>query len=72
MAGQPDWLGFFKEEIVNEDQRVRLDAVSRSALVANAIGPRRTVDELIPYLFDLTKNNLYLNDDEFLFRTGEQ
>ncbi|CAD7945122.1 unnamed protein product [Amoebophrya sp. A120] len=67
-----DWLHFFKEEIKNDSQRIRLQAVSRAHQIAYAIGTRRTVDELIPFLYESSKKQDYFNDDEFLFRTGEQ
>ncbi|CAD7969116.1 unnamed protein product [Amoebophrya sp. A25] len=67
-----DYLQFLKDELRNDDQSVRLAAVSRAYLVAHAIGPKRTVEELIPWLFDVSKCQTYLNDDEFLFRCGEQ
>jgi len=67
-----DYLQFYKEEIKIDDQPSRLQAVSKTVLIAHAIGPKRTVEELIPFLFDISKQDTFLNDDEFLFRLGEQ
>ncbi len=67
-----DVLTFYREEVQNEDAAIRLYAIARCHVIAWSIGPKKTVDELLPFLHELSKQTVYLNDDEFLFRLAEQ
>jgi len=71
-GGITDALSFFEEEIKSDDQQIRLHAVQKINVIAHCIGPEKTVSELLPLLFDLSKQEQFLNDDEFLFRLAEQ
>lgn len=70
--GTTDTFTFYKSELKHEEQNVRLYATGKAVLIAYAIGPQRTVDELLPLLYESSKQDLFLNDDEFLFRLAEQ
>ena len=65
-------LDFFKEELQCEDQLVRLEAVKRVKMVAHFLGPKRSTEELIPFLHETSQEGSFLNDDEILFRLAEQ
>ena len=69
---QPDVLAFYKDEVHNEEQSARLYAIARCHVIAWTIGVKKTVDELLPFLHELSKQTSFLNDDEFLFRLAEQ
>ncbi|OLP77661.1 hypothetical protein AK812_SmicGene42261 [Symbiodinium microadriaticum] len=45
-----NYLEFFKEEIRNENATIKIGAVNNLHLIASALGPNRTVAELIPYV----------------------
>lgn len=57
---------------MHEEQSVRLYAIARATLIAHAIGAKRVVDEMLPALHEKSKQEQFLNDDEFLFRLAEQ
>lgn len=71
-SGAVDTFAFYKQELKNEEQNVRLYTVARTTLIAFSMGPQRTVDELLPLLHEFSKQDIYLNDDEFLFRLAVQ
>jgi serine/threonine-protein phosphatase 2A regulatory subunit A len=72
MAGQFDYLDFFKEEVRNEDAAIKINAMSNVNLIASALGPKRTVEELIPFLAQAVKEEPLCNDEEFLFTLAKQ
>jgi serine/threonine-protein phosphatase 2A regulatory subunit A len=59
-------LDFFKEEIENDTAAIRIEAVSNLHLIASALGPQRTVGELVPYLAQVIHEEAFKNDEEFL------
>jgi len=65
-------LEFFKEEIRNESAAIKIDAVNRLNLIASALGPARTVSELIPYVTQVVQEEPLCNDEEFLFSMARQ
>ncbi|CAE8723408.1 unnamed protein product, partial [Polarella glacialis] len=67
-----NYLEFFKEEIRNENTTIKIGAVNRLHLIASALGPKRTVEELIPYVVQVVQEEPLCNDDEFLFSMARQ
>lgn len=67
-----DYLAFFKEEITNENAAIKINAVNRTNLIASALGPQRTVSELIPYVTNVVQQEPLCNDEEFLFQMAKQ
>jgi len=74
MAAQADFnfLEFFKEEISNESAVIKIGAANRLHLVASALGPQRTINELIPYMTQVVKEEPLCNDEEFLYSMAKQ
>eukprot|EP00972_Heterocapsa_arctica_P066346 9787099-Heterocapsa_arctica.AAC.1 len=66
-CGDFNYLEFFKEEIRNENAAIKIGAVNRLNLIASALGPQRTVSELIPYVTQVVQEEPLCNDEEFLF-----
>lgn len=67
-----DYLQFFKEEIRNESAAIKIAAVNRLNLIASALGPAKTVNELIPYITQVIQEEPLCNDEEFLFSMAKQ
>jgi len=67
-----DYLSFSKEEIQHEDASIKINAVSRLNLIANALGPVKTVSDLIPYVTSVVQEEPLCNDEEFLFSMAKQ
>lgn len=65
-------LEFFKEEIRNENATIKIGAVNQLHLIASALGPQRTVSELIPYVVQVVQEEPLCNDDEFLYSMARQ
>jgi len=65
-------LDFFKEEIRSDDAHTKINAVSQLNLIASALGPQKTVSELIPCLIQVVQEEPFCNDDEFLFWIAKQ
>lgn len=65
-------LDFFKEEIKNEAASIKISAVSRLHLIASALGPQRSVSELIPFVIECLTTEPHCNDEEFLFTVAKQ
>merc|ERR1719454_2332347 len=73
MAGADfNYLDFFKEEIRNENAAIKIGAVNNIHLIASALGPEKTVNELIPYLVQVVQEEPLCNDDEFLYSMAKQ
>ena len=67
MAEQFNYLDFFREEIRNESATIKINALNNIHLVASALGPKKTVDELLPCVNDVMMDEAHCHDDEFLF-----
>jgi len=67
-----NYLEFFKEEIRNENATIKIGAVNNLHLIASALGPNRTVAELIPYVVQVVQEEPLCNDDEFLYSMARQ
>mmetsp|Transcript_16966 Transcript_16966/g.36527 ORF Transcript_16966/g.36527 Transcript_16966/m.36527 type:complete len:591 (+) Transcript_16966:118-1890(+) len=67
-----DYLAFFKEEIKNENAAIKIGAVNRLNLIASALGPAKTVSDLIPYVTNVVQEEPLCNDEEFLFSMAKQ
>jgi len=65
-------LEFFKEEIKNDDAQIKISAVNQLHLIASALGPQKTVSDLIPCLVQAVNDDPLCNDDEFLFCMAKQ
>jgi serine/threonine-protein phosphatase 2A regulatory subunit A len=65
-------LDFFKEEIKNDNAAIKIAAVNQLNLIASALGPQRTVSELIPCCTQAIHDEPLCNDDEFLFCMAKQ
>ena len=63
-----DALNLLKQEMKTEEIHLRVNAIHRMSIVIAAIGDKRTIDELRPYLWDLLKSE----DDEVLFAIAEE
>mmetsp|Transcript_59858 Transcript_59858/g.129731 ORF Transcript_59858/g.129731 Transcript_59858/m.129731 type:complete len:590 (-) Transcript_59858:189-1958(-) len=72
MAAEFNYLEFFKEEIRNENAAIKIGAVNRLNLIASALGPVRTVNELTPYIINVVQEEPLCNDEEFLFSMAKQ
>lgn len=70
--GNFNYLEFFKEEITNESAAIKIAAVNRLNLIASALGPQKTVNELIPYVIQVVQQEPLCNDEEFLFSMAKQ
>lgn len=72
MSGGVDFnvLEFFKEEIANDTAAIRIEAVNNLNLIASALGPQKTVSELIPYLVQAIDEEKFRNDEEFLCKVA--
>jgi serine/threonine-protein phosphatase 2A regulatory subunit A len=55
------------EELRHEDVQVRLNSIRKLSLIAKALGPVRTREELVPYL-----NEFIDDDDEILLALAEE
>jgi len=67
-----DYLAFFKEEIRNESAAIKIAAVNRLNLIASALGPSDTVNQLIPFVTTVVQEEPLCNDEEFLFCMAKQ
>merc|ERR1719265_2751417 len=65
-------LDFFKEEVWSDSAATKIGAVNRLNLIASALGPTRTVSELIPYMVQVSQEEPLCNDEEFLFSMAKQ
>lgn len=65
-------LDFFKEELKSDNASVKINAVTNLKLIASALGPQKTVSDLIPYVIDVVKEEPHCNDEEFLFVMAKQ
>lgn len=65
-------LDFFKEEIRNDNAAIKIGAVNRLNLIASALGPAKTVADLIPYVIQVVHEDPYAHDEEFLFSMAKQ
>jgi serine/threonine-protein phosphatase 2A regulatory subunit A len=73
MAAQDfNYLEFFKEEIRHENAAIKIGAVSKLNLIASALGPQKTVSELIPYVTQVVQEEPLCNDEEFLYGMAKQ
>jgi serine/threonine-protein phosphatase 2A regulatory subunit A len=63
-------LEFFKEEIMNDKAAIRIEAVSNMRLIASALGPEKTVSELVPLLVQAIGEDAFKNDEEFLCKVA--
>jgi len=70
--GEFNYLEFFKEEIRNETAAIKIGAVNRLNLIASALGPSKTVHELIPYVNQVIQEEPLCSDEEFLFSMAKQ
>eukprot|EP00930_Biecheleria_cincta_P020909 TRINITY_DN1560_c0_g1_i1.p1 TRINITY_DN1560_c0_g1~~TRINITY_DN1560_c0_g1_i1.p1 ORF type:complete len:593 (+),score=108.30 TRINITY_DN1560_c0_g1_i1:70-1848(+) len=71
-AAEFNYLEFFKEEIRNENATIKIGAVNNLHLIASALGPQRTVSELLPYMTQVVQEEPLCNDDEFLHSMAKQ
>lgn len=67
-----DYLSFFKDEIKNENATIKISAVNKLNLIASALGPVKTVNELMPYVTQVLHEEPLCNDEEFLFSMAKQ
>eukprot|EP00931_Biecheleriopsis_adriatica_P025840 TRINITY_DN15782_c0_g1_i1.p1 TRINITY_DN15782_c0_g1~~TRINITY_DN15782_c0_g1_i1.p1 ORF type:complete len:588 (+),score=127.56 TRINITY_DN15782_c0_g1_i1:84-1847(+) len=67
-----DCLEFFKEEINSDSAAIKINAANNLHLIAAALGPAKTVSELIPYVTQVVTEEPLCNDDEFLFTVAKQ
>lgn len=65
-------LDFFKEEIRNESAAIKIGAVNRIHLIASALGPQKTLNELLPFIMQAVQEEPLCNDEEFLFSMAKQ
>jgi len=65
-------LDFFREEIKNDSAAIKINAVNQLYLIASALGPQKTVSELIPFVIQVVHEEPLCNDDEFLFCMAKQ
>jgi serine/threonine-protein phosphatase 2A regulatory subunit A len=65
-----DVLGFFKEEIMNDAAAIRIEAVSNLKIIASALGPAKTISELVPYLVQAIDEDKFKSDEEFLCKVA--
>lgn len=65
-------LEFLQQEISSLYPQVRMAAVNRCHLVATALGPQKTLNELVPYMISVIKEEPFCHDDEFLFSIANQ
>lgn len=65
-------LDFFREELSNESAVIKINAVNQLSLIASALGPQRTVSELIPYIIQVVKEEPHCNDEELLSTIARQ
>jgi len=65
-------LDFFREEIKNDSATIKINAVNQLYLIASAMGPKKTVEELIPFVVQAVNEEPLCNDDEFLFCVAKQ
>jgi serine/threonine-protein phosphatase 2A regulatory subunit A len=65
-------LDFFREEIKNDSANIKINAVNQLYLIASAMGPQKTVSELIPFVVQAVNEEPLCNDDEFLFCVAKQ
>mmetsp|Transcript_124392 Transcript_124392/g.311028 ORF Transcript_124392/g.311028 Transcript_124392/m.311028 type:complete len:590 (+) Transcript_124392:92-1861(+) len=73
MAGPEfDYLAFFKEEIRHESAAIKIGAVNKLNLIASALGPQKTVSDLLPFIKNVVKEEPLCNDEEFLFSMAKQ
>uniref|UniRef100_A0A7S2JBX3 Phosphatase 2A Regulatory Subunit A helical domain-containing protein n=1 Tax=Zooxanthella nutricula TaxID=1333877 RepID=A0A7S2JBX3_9DINO len=70
--GEFDVLAFFKDEIKSDSAAIKINAVNRIELVASALGPAKTVSDLIPYLSQVMQEEPWCSDEEFLFTLAKQ
>jgi serine/threonine-protein phosphatase 2A regulatory subunit A len=63
-------LEFFKEEIASDTAAVRIEAINNLNLIASALGPQKTREELIPYLVLAIDDEKFKNDEEFLCKVA--
>jgi len=70
--GDFNYLEFFKEEIRNESAMIKISAVNNVNLIASALGPQKTVSELIPFIVQVVQEEPLCNDEEFLFSMAKQ
>lgn len=45
------------DELKSEDHNTRLHAINNLHLIAEAVGPERTEDELVPYIVELLEDD---------------
>jgi serine/threonine-protein phosphatase 2A regulatory subunit A len=73
MAGLDfDPFEFFTQEIQHDDAPIRLAAVNRISLIASALGPDGTVQNLLPFIKKVVTEEPLCNDEEFLFSMAKQ
>jgi len=65
-------LEFFKQEIQNETASIKINAINNIDLIASALGPQRTVSELLPYIIQAVLEPPLCDDEEFLFSVAKQ
>lgn len=65
-------LDFFREEIKCDSATIKINAVNQLYLIASALGPAKTVNELIPFIVQVVQEEPLCNDDEFLFSLAKQ
>mmetsp|Transcript_44733 Transcript_44733/g.95322 ORF Transcript_44733/g.95322 Transcript_44733/m.95322 type:complete len:593 (-) Transcript_44733:113-1891(-) len=67
-----NYIDFFKTEVQNENTSIKLEAVNRVNLIASALGPQKTVSELIPFVVQVIQEEPLCSDEEFLFSMAKQ
>lgn len=65
-------LDFFMEEIKNDTANIKIGAVNKLELIASALGPQKTVSDLVPALKAAIQEERFSNDEEFLFTLAKQ
>lgn len=65
-------LDFFIEEIKSDEAEIRIASVNRLNLIASALGPQKTVSELIPVLIRAVEEQPLSFDEEFLYCVAKQ
>jgi len=67
-----NYIDFFKTEVQNENTSIKLEAVNRVNLIASALGPQKTVSELIPFVVQVIQDENMNGDEQFLFNMAKQ
>lgn len=68
-----DVVEFLQDELKSKDQATRLDCLKKIKFIMFALDDKPTTLQqvIVPFLHDLAKQDMYINDDEFLYLLGK-